>query len=239
MICGFVAEHLFPTFTHAVCITIRYRLAKSRYGGPRHGLLIKIGSRSLGPHVWGDRRTARVRSALHSMCRRLACRGRCVVACSSGGHGAGDENGRGFAIFRVLRRLWIPLVILVVIASGGFIVTRLHSVFGSEKRPSYADTKVNDTKPFNPKHMTYEVFGPPGTVATISYFDVNADPQHVKEPLPWSLEFASTQATAVGSVVAQGDSDSIGCRIIVDGEVKAERISNEVNAFTFCLLKAA
>jgi hypothetical protein len=128
----------------------------------------------------------------------------------------------------------------VVIASGGFTVTRLHSVFGSEKRPSYADTKLNDTKPFNPKRLTYEVFGPPGTVATISYFDVNADPRHVDNaPLPWKLEFASTEATAVGSVSAQGDSDSIGCRIVVDGEVKAERVSNEVNAFTFCLLKAA
>lgn len=39
--------------------------------------------------------------------------------------------------------------------------------------------------------------------------------------------------------MAQGNSNSIGCRIIVDGEVKAERISNEVNAYTFCLLKAA
>jgi hypothetical protein len=53
------------------------------------------------------------------------------------------------------------------------------------------------------------------------------------------LDIATTQATAVGSIAAQGDSDSIGCRIMVDGEVKAERISNEVNAFTFCLLKAA
>jgi hypothetical protein len=145
---------------------------------------------------------------------------------------------RGFAIFSVLRRLWIPLVILVVIASGGFTVTRLHNVFGSEKRPSYADTKTNDSKPFNPKHMTYEVFGPPGTVATISYFDVNADPRRVDNArLPWSLEFATSEATAVGSVVAQGDSNSIGCRIVVDGEVKAEKISNEVNAFTSCLLK--
>lgn len=50
---------------------------------------------------------------------------------------------------------------------------------------------------------------------------------------------ATTEATAVGSVVAQGDSNSIGCRISVDGEVKAERVSHEVNAFTFCLLKAA
>ncbi|EUA43804.1 conserved membrane family protein [Mycobacterium xenopi 3993] len=41
-------------------------------------------------------------------------------------------------------------------------MTRLHSVFGSEKRASYADTKTADTKPFNPKHLTYEVFGRQG-----------------------------------------------------------------------------
>jgi hypothetical protein len=43
----------------------------------------------------------------------------------------------------------------------------------------------------------------------------------------------------VGNIVAQGDSDSIDCRIVVDGVVKAARISHEVNASTFCLLKAA
>ena len=119
-------------------------------------------------------------------------------------------------------------------------MSRLHGIFGSEKRPSYADTKVNDTKPFNPKHLTYEVFGPPGTVADISYFDVNAEPQHITGAnLPWSLHFALTEASSVGSVLAQGDSDSIGCRIVVDAEVKAERISNQVNAFTYCTLKAA
>jgi hypothetical protein len=149
-----------------------------------------------------------------------------------------SRRNRGFGIFRVLRRLWIPLVILLVIAGGGFTVTRLHSVFGSENRHLYADTKINDTKPFNPKHVTYQVFGPPGTVANISYFDVKADPRRVNGArLPWSVGFASTEAAAIGSVVAQGDSDSIGCRILVDGEVKAEQISNEVNAFTSCTLK--
>jgi hypothetical protein len=39
--------------------------------------------------------------------------------------------------------------------------------------------------------------------------------------------------------MAQGDSDSIGCRILVDDEVKAEKISDQYNAFTSCLLKAA
>ena len=119
-------------------------------------------------------------------------------------------------------------------------MSRLHGIFGSEKRPSYADTKINDTKPFDPKQLTYEVFGPPGTVADISYFDVDGDPQHVQgASLPWSLNFSITQAAVGGNIVAQGDSDSIGCRIVVDGEVKAERISNEVSAFTFCQLKAA
>jgi hypothetical protein len=128
----------------------------------------------------------------------------------------------------------------VVIGAGGFAVWRLHGIFGSEKRPSYADSKINEAKPFDPKQLTYQVFGPPGTVANISYFDVDGDPQQVKgASLPWSLNFAITQAAVAGNVVAQGDSDSIGCRIVVDGEVKAERISNEVHAFTFCQLKAA
>ena len=130
------------------------------------------------------------------------------------------------------------MVILLVIAGGGFTVTRLHSVFGSENRPLYADTKINDTKPFNPKHMTYEVFGPPGTVANISYFDAHADPRRVNGArLPWSVEFASTDATAVGSVAAQGTSDSLGCRILVDGVVKAQKITHEASAFTSCKLK--
>ncbi len=144
-------------------------------------------------------------------------------------------------IFRVLGRVWIPLVILVVVAAGGLTVSRLHDIFGSEKRPSYVDSNINEShRPFNPKQLTYEVFGPPGTVAAISYFDVNAEPQHVTAAnLPWSLQFALTEASSVGSVMAQGDSDSIGCRIVVDGEVKAERISNQMSAFTYCMLKAA
>ena len=142
-------------------------------------------------------------------------------------------------IFRVLRRLWIPLVVLVVIAVGGFTVSRLHGLFGSEKGLPYADTRV-DNKPYNPQHLRYEVFGPPGTVALISYYDDNGAPQHVDAAsLPWSLEFAITAATGIGNVAAQGDSDSIGCRIVVDGVVKAENTSHEVSAFTSCMLKGS
>jgi Mycobacterium membrane protein len=77
-------------------------------------------------------------------------------------------------------------------------------------------------------------------VADISYFDQNSESQHVDGvSLPWSLTMTSDSAAVVGSIVAQGDSNSIGCRILVDAEVKAERISNGVNAFTHCLLGGA
>jgi Mycobacterium membrane protein len=163
-----------------------------------------------------------------------------VRALSSGARGSVGERVKGMRIVRVLRRVWIPLVVLVVIGCGGFIVSRVHGNFGTEKRPSYAAGQVHDTKSLNPKQVVYEVFGPAGTVADISYFDVNSQPQQVDgASLPWSLKITTASPSVVGSIVAQGDSDSIGCRIVVNGEIKAERISNEVNAFTHCLVKGA
>lgn len=137
-------------------------------------------------------------------------------------------------------RTWIPLVILVVVIVGGFTVHRIRGFFSSENRPSYSDTNLENSKPFNPKHLTYEIFGPPGTVADISYFDVNSEPQRVDGAvLPWSLHITTNDAAVMGNIVAQGNSDSIGCRITVDGKVRAERVSNEVNAYTYCLVKSA
>jgi hypothetical protein len=43
----------------------------------------------------------------------------------------------------------------------------------------------------------------------------------------------------VGNIVAQGDSDTIDCRIVVDAIVKAARIWHEVNALTVRPVKAA
>jgi Mycobacterium membrane protein len=140
----------------------------------------------------------------------------------------------------VLSRIWIPLIILAVVIAGGFTVHRVRSFFASEKRESYSDSNLDNSKPYNPKQITYEVFGAPGTVADISYFDVNSDPQRVDGAvLPWSLHVTTNLAAVMGNIMAQGDSDSIGCRIIVDGIIKAERISNEVNAYTYCLVKSA
>lgn len=150
------------------------------------------------------------------------------------------ERLKGMGIVRVLGRVWIPLVILLVIGTGGFIVSRVHGMFGSEKRPSYAESHATGTRPATAKQVLYQVFGPAGTVADISYFDVDAQPQRVDGAhLPWSLTMTINSPAVVADIVAQGDRHSIGCRILVDGKVKAERVSNGVNAYTHCLVQGA
>ena len=150
-----------------------------------------------------------------------------------------SRRKRGW-LLTLLKRLWIPLVVVAVLSAGGLTVSRLHGVFGTEKSLSYGDTKNEKTKPYNPKKLKYEVFGPTGTKAQISYFDENGDPVHEDTTLPWSLEFPISAAAGIGSVAAQGDSDTISCRITVDGVVKAENTTtHEVSSFVSCLLKAA
>lgn len=146
---------------------------------------------------------------------------------------------RGWAM-RGLRRAWLPLLILVVVAIAAFGVYRLHGVFGKTELTRQGSGLANDTKPFNPKTVTYEIFGPPGAVATINYLDLDAQPQIARDvPLPWSLTLTTTAPAASANIVAQGDTDTIGCRITVNGELKDEKTSTGVNAQTFCLVKSA
>jgi len=131
------------------------------------------------------------------------------------------------------------LVAVAVLAVAGFSVYRLHGIFGSHNNTSTASGFSNEIVPFNPKHVVIEVFGAPGTVATINYLDVNAQPQRVDDTtLPWSYDTTTTQPAVFVNVVAQGNSDSIGCRIIIDGVVKDERTVNTLNAYAYCLDKS-
>ena len=140
---------------------------------------------------------------------------------------------------RRLGKSWMILVAVAVIAVAGFSVFRLHGIFASEDVVSTPSGSENDIVPFNPKHVVLEVFGPPGTIATITYLDVDAQPQRaVDVALPWAYDATTTQPAVAVNVAAQGDSDSIGCRIKIDDVVKDERSANNLNAFTYCLDKS-
>ena len=147
---------------------------------------------------------------------------------------------RKFSVFGAFKRLWILVVIVVAVAIAVFCVDRLHGVFGKTELTRPGAGIANDTKPFNPKVVEYEIFGPPGAVATINYLNLDAQPQQVKNvALPWSLTLTTTAPAASANIVAQGDGDTISCRITVNGEVKDENTSDGLNAETFCLVKSA
>lgn len=138
-------------------------------------------------------------------------------------------------------RHWIPLLVVAAVAIGAFVVYRMHAVFGSDNEVTREGSGIaNDPAPFNPKRVTYEVFGPEGAVATINYLDLLANPQSLKQvPLPWSLTLTTTSPATIPILLAQGNAETIGCRITVDGKVKDEKSAQGVDAFTFCQVKSA
>jgi hypothetical protein len=140
----------------------------------------------------------------------------------------------------VVKRVWIPIVVVAITTVALFCVHRLQGIFGADDGGPEISANSDDIKPFNPKHVTFEVFGPAGTVAKINYLDVTAEPHRVDNvTLPWSLSVTTTQPAVSVNIVAQGDSDQIGCRIVVNGAVKDERSATGLNAQTFCVVKAA
>jgi hypothetical protein len=143
-----------------------------------------------------------------------------------------------FSLGRRLVKRWMLLVAVLVVAVAGFAVYRLNGIFGSQDVTSTPSGAANDIVPFNPKHVVMEVFGPPGTTATITYLDVNAQPQRADAALPWAYDTTTTQPAVFVNVAAQGDTDSIGCRIKIDDVVKDERTVNTLNPYTYCLDKS-
>jgi hypothetical protein len=143
-------------------------------------------------------------------------------------------------VLRLLRRFWVPLLVVAVVLLAFFMVDRLRGVFGRTVLTKPGAGLVNDPAPFHPKVVTYDISGEPGAIATINYLDLNAQPQKaVDVPLPWSLTLTTTAPAASPNIVAQGDGDTISCRITVDGVVKNENRSDGLNAQTFCLVKSA
>jgi len=145
----------------------------------------------------------------------------------------------GNAPLTFIRKAWLPLLIVVVVVIAGLTVSRVRTFFGADGILVTPRNFADDPEPFDPKVVTYEIFGT-GTYADINYLDLDAKPQRVdRAALPWTLTLQTTAPSAAPNIVAQGDSDSITCRITVDDEVKDERTSDGLNAQTFCFVKSA
>ena len=143
-------------------------------------------------------------------------------------------------MFRVFRKLWIPLLLVVVVAVGAYAVVRIRDTLGANGTATAAAGNADDTKPFNPKHIAYEILGSGGSV-NVDYLDENGQPHRVDAAaLPWSFTIVTTLPSMSANIVAQGDPGVSGlrCRVVVDGQVRDDRRTEEYQPFIYCLVKS-
>jgi len=153
---------------------------------------------------------------------------------------ADSWKGRRLAVFRVFRKLWIPLLLVVVVAVGAYAVVRIRDTLGANGAATAAAGNADDTKPFNPKYIAYAITGSGGSV-NLDYLDENGQPHRVDDAaLPWSFTIVTTLPSMSANIVAQGDTgvNGLRCRVIVDGQVRDDRSTDEYQPFIYCLVKS-
>jgi Mycobacterium membrane protein len=145
-----------------------------------------------------------------------------------------------YRVFRVFKRVWLPLLLVVVVALGAYTIVRIRDTLGANGIASAAEGNSDNTKPFNPKHIAYEITGSGGSV-NVDYLDENGQPHRADAAaLPWSFTIVTTLPSMSANVVAQGDRgvNGLRCRVVVDGQVRDDRSADEYQPFIYCLVKS-
>ena len=138
----------------------------------------------------------------------------------------------------LVKRVWLPVLIVIAVVIGAATVSQLREAFGADP-VLVTPTGNNTAESFNPKVVTYEVFGS-GSTGVINYLDLDGIPQRVENvALPWSLTLSTTVPAVSANILAQSDGDDVTCRILVDGELEQENTATGVNAQTVCVVKSA
>ncbi|STZ80884.1 MmpS family transport accessory protein [Mycolicibacterium aichiense] len=140
----------------------------------------------------------------------------------------------------LLKRFWVVAIVAVALLAAVGVVGRLRTFFDSDKPYVAAAMPADAIKPINTKRVTYQIVGPAEASGRISYLDVNGRTIEASfTELPWSVTVSTTDPGVLANVVAQGDTDALGCRILVDDKLVAENFANGRDAQAFCLDKAA
>lgn len=151
---------------------------------------------------------------------------------------AAQQKRRG--IKPVVGALWLPAVIVVVIAFVALGVSRVRVASEAISHPPAVDAIPATVVPINPKNITYEVFGDLGGGGKVVYADLNSKPvEVVLTSLPWSFSETTMAPSVTLSLVTQVQGDSVGCRILVNGAVRDEKTVAHTAAAAACTVTAA
>ena len=140
----------------------------------------------------------------------------------------------------MLSKLWLPAIILVVLAVVGYGVNSVRHVSDAISYPPSTSSIPATVVQINPKNVTYEVFGDLGSGGKVVYANLNSQPIEVTlTSLPWSHSETTMSSSATFSLVTQVNGSSLGCRIIVNGEVRDEQYVAHEGAAVACTVTAA
>ncbi len=140
----------------------------------------------------------------------------------------------------LMKRFWVAAVIAIALVAAVSVVSRLRTFFDSDKPYIAASMPADAIKAINTKRVTYEIVGPAHATGRVSYLDVNGKTMEAGfTELPWSVTVSTTDPGVLANVVAQGDTDTLGCRILVNDKLVAEDFAEGRDAQAFCLDKAA
>ena len=137
-------------------------------------------------------------------------------------------------------KLWLPVVALVMLAVVGYGVTSVRHASDAISHPPTTSSIPATVVQINPKNVTYELYGDLGGGGRVVYADLNSQPISVTlTSLPWSHSETTMSPSASLSLVAQIDGSSLGCRILVNGEVRDEHSVAHDGAAVACTVTAA
>lgn len=137
-----------------------------------------------------------------------------------------------------MARVWMPLVAVVALGVGAVAMWKVHEF----SAPTPVPTVNGPAAPpeFNLKRLTYELFGSAGQGGMLVWVDIDGHPHQVDlTTLPWSHTETTTLTVVSGSVSAQVHGGQVGCRMLVNGVVRAEQSDTHQDAHVFCLVKSA
>lgn len=141
---------------------------------------------------------------------------------------------------RLFSKLWLPAVVLVAIGVVSYGVSTARHLNEAITNPPSLSAIPATVVEINPKNVTYEVFGNMGAAGKVTYADLNSQPIEVTlSSLPWSVSETTMASSASLSLVAQVDGDSVGCRILVNGQVRDEHSVSHESAAVACTVTAA
>jgi hypothetical protein len=132
----------------------------------------------------------------------------------------------------------MPLVAVVAVGVGLLCMWKVHQF--SAPPPVTTVNGPQAPEEFNPKQMTYEVFGSDGDGGMLVYADIDGHPHRIDlTTLPWSHTETTTLTVVSGSISAQVHGGQIGCRIRVNGVVRDEHSDDHQDAHVLCIVKSA